>query len=166
MLRCVRGAPWRNFFVKYPESHRMHRRMLEVSEAVDAAARVAPLDPELARARDALWRSQCGCAYWHGLFGGLYLPHLRDAVYGSLLRAENATLAATAAAAATLSVVAPKPAPAATLTTVAAVVGGDTTGEPESGCGRGRCRLMWRRIMGGALFEIDDHRCGINLPDL
>jgi alpha-amylase len=28
------------------------------------------------------------CAYWHGVFGGLYLPHLRTAVYNELLNAE------------------------------------------------------------------------------
>src|SRR5439155_19556718 len=28
------------------------------------------------------------CAYWHGLFGGLYFPHLRHGVYESLLRAD------------------------------------------------------------------------------
>jgi len=154
LLRCLRGAPWRNFFVKYPESRRMHRRMLEVSEAVDAAARLAPLDPELSRARDALWRAQCGCAYWHGLFGGLYLPHLRDAVYGALLDAENGTLSTTPAA------------PAASLTTVAAVVGGDIADEPEI---RLRSRELQAYVApqhGGALFEIDDRRRGINLLDL
>ena len=27
--------------------------------------------------------------YWHGVFGGLYLPHLRADAYGALLRAER-----------------------------------------------------------------------------
>ena len=29
--------------------------------------------------RRAIGRAQCNDAYWHGVFGGLYLPHLRDA---------------------------------------------------------------------------------------
>ncbi len=33
--------------------------------------------------------AQCNCAYWHGAFGGLYLPHLRNAVYNHLISADN-----------------------------------------------------------------------------
>jgi hypothetical protein len=43
-------------------------------------------DPE---AKLALWRGQCSCVYWHGIFGGLYLPHLREAVYRNLIEAES-----------------------------------------------------------------------------
>ena len=38
---------------------------------------------------DHLYRSQCNDAYWHGVFGGLYLNHLREAAYSNLLRAER-----------------------------------------------------------------------------
>ncbi len=41
------------------------------------------------QARDELYRGQCNCAYWHGAFGGLYLPHLRNAVYQHLIAAEQ-----------------------------------------------------------------------------
>jgi hypothetical protein len=34
--------------------------------------------------------AQANDAYWHGLFGGLYLPHLRRSVYASLLQLERA----------------------------------------------------------------------------
>ena len=37
---------------------------------------------------DGLWAGQCNCAYWHGVFGGLYLPHLRQSLYRELLQAE------------------------------------------------------------------------------
>ena len=37
---------------------------------------------------DHLYQSQCNDAYWHGVFGGLYLPHLRSALYEHLLQAE------------------------------------------------------------------------------
>ena len=29
----------------------------------------------------SLYRGQCNCGYWHGAFGGIYLPHLRNAIY-------------------------------------------------------------------------------------
>lgn len=45
---------------------------------------------ELECARESLYRGQCNCGYWHGAFGGVYLPHLRNAVYRELINAENA----------------------------------------------------------------------------
>ncbi len=33
--------------------------------------------------------AQCNCGYWHGAFGGIYLPHLRNAVYNHLIAADN-----------------------------------------------------------------------------
>jgi alpha-amylase len=41
-------------------------------------------------AKDALWRGQSNDPYWHGVFGGVYLNHLRAANYGALLLAESA----------------------------------------------------------------------------
>ncbi len=40
-------------------------------------------------ARRALYRAQCNCPYWHGAFGGIYLPHLRNAVYNQMIAADN-----------------------------------------------------------------------------
>ncbi|HJU75775.1 MAG TPA: alpha-amylase/4-alpha-glucanotransferase domain-containing protein, partial [Gemmatimonadaceae bacterium] len=40
-------------------------------------------------ARRAIGRAQCNDAYWHGVFGGLYLPHLREAVWRELAAAER-----------------------------------------------------------------------------
>src|SRR5690606_29173058 len=37
----------------------------------------------------SLWRAQANCVYWHGLFGGSYLPHLRHSVWSALLTAER-----------------------------------------------------------------------------
>jgi alpha-amylase len=78
----IRGAHWRNFFVRYPEANRMHKKML----AVSALCRANGDPPE---ARRAVGRAQCNDAYWHGVFGGLYLPHLRQAVWRELARAEE-----------------------------------------------------------------------------
>ncbi|PYU07201.1 MAG: hypothetical protein DMG34_04475 [Acidobacteria bacterium] len=43
---------------------------------------------EIAEARELLLRAQCNDAYWHGVFGGLYAPHLRTEIWRSLIRAE------------------------------------------------------------------------------
>ncbi len=82
--RFLRGGFFRDFFLKYPESHLLHKRMLMVSRAVHAAA--AP-----AEALRDLYRGQGNDPYWHGVFGGLYLPHLREAAYHHLIEAEKAT---------------------------------------------------------------------------
>jgi len=78
----VRGTHWRHFLVKYPESNRMHKKMVRLSALCRAAGN--PLD-----ARHEIGRAQCNDAYWHGVFGGLYLPHLRGAVWSALARAES-----------------------------------------------------------------------------
>src|SRR5437660_12690615 len=43
---------------------------------------------ELLQARDLLLRAQCNDAYWHGIFGGIYAPHLRTDPWRNLIRAE------------------------------------------------------------------------------
>ena len=48
----------------------------------------------LRSARIELYRGQCNCPYWHGAFGGIYLPHLRNAIYQHLIAAENLLLEA------------------------------------------------------------------------
>jgi 4-alpha-glucanotransferase len=85
----LRGGFWRNFLVKYPEVAEMYWKMLRVSAAVAAARRHGPDDARVLDAREALWRGQANDAYWHGVFGGCYLPHLRRAVKSALLEAET-----------------------------------------------------------------------------
>jgi alpha-amylase len=85
------GGYWRNFKARYPESDEMYCRMLEVSRRLAAVATQGGADPDyLEIARRELYRGQCNCPYWHGAFGGLYLPHLRNAIYRSLIAAHNA----------------------------------------------------------------------------
>lgn len=84
--RFVRGTFWRNFLVKYPESNRMHKQALRLSQAV---GRSGLPDTVKARARDHVWQAQCNCGYWHGVFGGLYLPHLRFGLYRQLIAAQR-----------------------------------------------------------------------------
>ncbi len=78
----VRGGHWRNFLVKYPEANRMHKKMLALSALCRDRG-----DPPVARR--AIGRAQCNDAYWHGVFGGLYLPHLRAAIWRNLALAEG-----------------------------------------------------------------------------
>ncbi len=89
LKRFVRGGFWRNFKVKYPESDEMYCRMLHVSQRLNAALQAGLNEDLLDRARTELYRGQCNCSYWHGAFGGIYLPHLRNAVYRSLIAADS-----------------------------------------------------------------------------
>jgi alpha-amylase len=111
--RFLHGGLWRNFLSKYPESNQMHKLMLAVSRRWQKAnekqlrpairqltdARRSPVpsgtgrsNPEVSRLLDEaqthLLAAQCNDAYWHGVFGGLYAPHLRSAVLRHLIRAE------------------------------------------------------------------------------
>ena len=110
--RFLKGGFWRNFFVKYTESNWMQKKMLLVSNKIFKAAKNihasergsnkkgnefsvefrggnVELPDWLGKARDELWKGQCNCAYWHGVFGGLYFPHLRKAIYKHLINAEK-----------------------------------------------------------------------------
>ncbi len=82
----VRGGFWRNFLSKYREVNNMHKKMLRVSRKLWSLPKAKRLKAE--EAFNALWAGQCNCPYWHGVFGGLYLSHLRDAIYSNLIKAE------------------------------------------------------------------------------
>jgi alpha-amylase len=86
--RFIHGGFWRNFKCKYSETNEMYARMMYVSRRLQAAGDDAD-QGLLDQARDHLYRGQCNCAYWHGAFGGVYLPHLRNAVYHHLIIADN-----------------------------------------------------------------------------
>lgn len=75
------GGYFKNFLVKYPESNSMQKKMLYLSGLVAKA--------KSKKAQEYLYKGQCNCAYWHGVFGGLYLNHLRSAVYSNLIKAEK-----------------------------------------------------------------------------
>ncbi len=79
----LRGGIWKNFLSRYPESNWMHKRMLDLSRRLHA------LPGRHEEMRHLLYQAQANDAYWHGLFGGLYLPHLRRAVYHAMVRLES-----------------------------------------------------------------------------
>jgi len=82
----LRGGQWDNFLTKYEESNHLHKKMLHVSRKL---ARFSGDAETVEEARRELYRGQCNCAQWHGLFGGLYLNYLRHALYAHLIAAEN-----------------------------------------------------------------------------
>ena len=90
--RWLRGAFWRNFQVKYREINDLHKQMLRTSAKVAA---MTP-GPVQALALDHLQRGQSNDCYWHGLFGGIYISHMRLATYEHLIAAEDLAEAATA----------------------------------------------------------------------
>lgn len=72
-------APWKEFLTRYPESNVMYRKMLALTDTKLTAEAV-----------DHVLAAQTGDAYWHGAYGGIYLPHLRSAVNERLLAARRA----------------------------------------------------------------------------
>lgn len=72
---------FRNFFIKYRESNYMHKRLLWIRRKLKKL-----------NAPEEAWKlylfAQCNDAYWHGLFGGIYLTHIRQTVYENMIKAE------------------------------------------------------------------------------
>jgi alpha-amylase len=86
VLRFIKGGFWRSFMVKYPEVNTLHKRMLWTSDSVHRMKKAAARNAAL----DHLWAAQCNCPYWHGVFGGVYLFHIREANYRHLIEAQTA----------------------------------------------------------------------------
>ncbi len=84
----VRGGFWRNFMIKYPEVNQMHKKMLYLSRKAQEMT-TATNSRLVQKARHHIWAGQCNCAYWHGVFGGIYLGHIRHANYQNFLAAEK-----------------------------------------------------------------------------
>jgi len=134
--RFLRGGFFREFFLKYPESNHLHKRMLLVSREV----RQNP-NPEAAR---ELYRAQCNDPYWHGVFGGLYLPHLRESAYRHLIGAEKRL----------------------PLRPGWEVLDYDLDGREELFLRHDRFNLLLKPSYGGSLVEFDDRILGRNFSDV
>ena len=81
----LRGGMWKNFLSRYPEANWMHKRMLQLSQRFHGL----PSKKRSKAMLEMLYQAQSNDAYWHGLFGGLYLPHLRRAVYRAIVALEE-----------------------------------------------------------------------------
>ncbi len=96
-VRWLRGGFWRNFQVKYREINELHKQMLRASAKVEALARpdapnaggAAGAGRRLDLARSELFQGQSNDCYWHGVFGGIYITHMRLATYQHLIAAED-----------------------------------------------------------------------------
>lgn len=86
--KFLRGTFWRNFFNKYAESNQIHKQGIRLSRIWDRLQGTLPAKVRT-EAQDHIWQAQCNCGYWHGVFGGLYLPHLRFALYRNLIKAQR-----------------------------------------------------------------------------
>jgi alpha-amylase len=82
-LLFVRGGHWKNFLVKYPEANLLHKKVLRLSNLIHNRKLVP------GKVIEELYAAQCNDAYWHGVFGGLYLPHLRGAAWERISRVEK-----------------------------------------------------------------------------
>jgi len=138
----LRGGIWRNFMSRYPEANWMHKRMLGLS------ARLAALPAGAAREEltPLLHLAQANDAYWHGLFGGLYLPHLRRGVWRHLLLLEAA-----------LDRVAPRPS--------GARVDLDHDGVEELFLASAAAQAVVRLDGSAAIAELDSYRLAQNFGD-
>jgi len=85
----LRAGFFRNFFVKYPRANYMHKKMLYLSGNIHKRTRQCLVPTEDKNILKNLYKAQCNCGYWHGLFGGFYLGHIRGAIYENLIKAEK-----------------------------------------------------------------------------
>ena len=84
----LRGGMWRNFQNLYDESNWMQKRVTDLS-FIFKKNKQKFAKKKRQEIQDNIWRAQCNCAYWHGIFGGIYLPHLRHGIYQNLIAADK-----------------------------------------------------------------------------
>ncbi|MEM6822419.1 MAG: alpha-amylase/4-alpha-glucanotransferase domain-containing protein [Verrucomicrobiota bacterium] len=82
-LPFFRSGCWESFRARYPEANLMNKKWLWLRKKMVAQ------EVEDKVAKDWLWQAQCNTAYWHGTSGGIYFPHLRQAVWERLLSAQR-----------------------------------------------------------------------------
>ncbi len=85
----VKGGVWRNSLTKYPESNWLQKRMQQVSRKYYLLSTKYKRNDCLRKIREDLWKSMCNNGYWYNISGGIYLPHLRTALWTYLIRAEK-----------------------------------------------------------------------------
>jgi len=75
----IKGGSWKKFLSKYQESNWIHKRVQHLSKK----------RCEDANYKENIYKAQCNDVLWHGVFGGIYLPNLRDNAYRYILACEN-----------------------------------------------------------------------------
>ena len=135
----VRGSHWRNFLTKYAESNRLQKKTSALSRLCRERG-----DPAAAR-RALIGRAQCNDALWHGVFGGLYLPHLRGALWRQLAIGEGALRAGEALTAEMLDL--------------------DMDGADEVWVHSERFSAVVAPARGGSVVDFTDFASGMNFAD-
>ncbi|MGM0623333.1 MAG: alpha-amylase/4-alpha-glucanotransferase domain-containing protein [Campylobacterota bacterium] len=77
--RYLKGGQWKNFLNKYQESNWIHKRIKQL----------ASVQGQSQKYKDNLYKAQCNDVLWHGVFGGIYLPNLRDNAYRYIIECEK-----------------------------------------------------------------------------
>lgn len=135
----IRGSHWRHFLAKYTEANRLHKKMQALSRL--CRSRGNPAD-----VRRAIGRAQCNDAYWHGVFGGLYLPFLRAALWRELAHAEGTLRAAEPLTSEVLDL--------------------DVDGREEVWIHGATCSVLIAPHRGGAIEEYTRFHDGVNYADV
>ncbi|MFB3909207.1 MAG: alpha-amylase/4-alpha-glucanotransferase domain-containing protein [Candidatus Eisenbacteria bacterium] len=150
--RLLQGGFFRNFLARYSESAILHGRIADALDRLEAASGAMSEETRgmIPTIRDRLWAGQCNCAYWHGIFGGLYLPHLRDGVQRRLVSGETALDRGLHPGADWVDV---------------RRADVDRCGEEEVLLASHRLSLVVSPRRGGGLLEIDDRVAGRNLQN-
>jgi alpha-amylase len=78
------SVEWTNFIKKYPLVNVLYSKMLMISHEYDSNCLHGTDEYR------SLLAAQANDAYWHGMFGGCYLPNLRDALFSAVIKAESA----------------------------------------------------------------------------
>jgi len=86
--RWMRGGFWRQFQVNYREINDLHKQMLRTSRKVEELGEGVH-GGRIEAIHDHLYQGQSNDCYWHGLFGGIYLSHMRLATLEHLIAAED-----------------------------------------------------------------------------
>ncbi|MDO8690327.1 MAG: DUF1926 domain-containing protein [Dehalococcoidia bacterium] len=144
ILRFLAGGFWRSFLTKYPEVNNMHKKMLWVHRQVYRSNESTQDQAAL----DELWKGQCNCPYWHGVFGGIYLNGIRAETFSHLIEAQNR-----------LSAGGPGRAPGLT----AVMADFDCDGREELLIEGSHFNLYLSPDQGGSVFEWDLRRPAYNL---
>lgn len=87
-LNFMHVGTWSGFLRKYPEVNRMHKRLLYLSDQLQAMGHVEDRET----LEECLFKAQCHTAFWHGDFDGCYANYFRNFVYEQILRVEKALI--------------------------------------------------------------------------
>jgi alpha-amylase len=138
----VRGGYWKDFALKYSEINWLHKRMFDVSKQI---ASQTNRNVATQKAEEHLHSAQCNDVYWHGIFGGLYLPWLRRPIFQNLIEAEKNI---------------------STNQNKISVFDIDVDGEKEIFVSTSTLNLFLKPSLGGEIAEIDFKPIAHNLSDV